>query len=158
VLSKRLKKMGLRFDTYLQYEKLKPGASANLGSKDGVTVNLKEAGLYLILYNTENRPQSRINWTITHEIAHALMGHREKNAATEREADHFTKLILCHPLVLLKYGVTERTGIQRLCGLSAQAAANRENELRRVDYINFNKWDLFIVELFAEDIAEASII
>lgn len=102
--------------------------------KDGFTV--ASANRYIIAYNQQISSVERQRWTITHELCHILLGHLssgQNGASTkhEREADALTAQLLA-PLPVLHFcSVTSAREISRLCGISAQAAGNRLDELAR---------------------------
>lgn len=151
--------LNIEFETYESFERYSPNARRIFGSKDGAAAYLPGEGFYIVFYNSAAEPQGRINWTIAHEIGHILMGHYTHGETdepdAEREADHFAKLLLCHPLLLEKCGIRDKDGIQQLCGISGVAAANRERELKSGSFsCAYNKWDKLTEELFADFISK----
>lgn len=99
---------------------------------------------YICAINENVCNSLRQRWTIAHELAHFFLGHiarghiadvhNEKNLAQEREADLFAGELLC-PLAAVNFcGVASAQELARLCGISAQAADIRFDELCRLRY------------------------
>lgn len=121
-------------------------------SKSGCTHYDKENDRYLILFNSstaDNNNIGRQRWTCAHEIGHVACCHmepymqkiaenglfEEDNRLLEEEADYFAATLLA-PLPLYKQlGIHSPADIQRIFGLSAEAAANR--------YSNYLKWSAY---------------
>lgn len=84
---------------------------------------------------------ARRRWTTAHELSHVLLGHVSEGAAPhtfccEREADSFTAQLLAPLSVLHFCGVASLSELERLTGLSAQAAQicwDKLSALRRRD-------------------------
>ncbi len=94
-------------------------------------------GRFLCVLNTCLCHQPRRKWTAAHELGHILSGHivSESSAPTpaqEKEADRFAAEVLA-PLPVLHFcGVSSTAEIERLCGISRQAAEIRFAELTRL--------------------------
>lgn len=93
-------------------------------------------GLYICAINSRLCGLSRRKWTTAHEVGHILCGHangRElPDSFEEREADRFAAELLA-PLTVLHFcGVSSALEIERLCGISRQAARRRFDELSRL--------------------------
>lgn len=101
-------------------------------------------GRYVCVLNSGLCGQSRRKWTAAHEVGHVLCGHVTGTDPVtheqEREADRFAAELLA-PLTVLHFcGVSSALEIERLCGISRQAASARFNELselRRTDESRF---------------------
>lgn len=105
-------------------------------STSGATHFDAENNRFLILYNSDMNP-GRIRWTQCHEIAHIMMGHLQLIEAgllsqgneytsydqLEAEADYFTWNLLAPLPILREMQINSREEIERIFGLSAQAAA-----------------------------------
>ena len=93
-------------------------------------------GRYVCVLNSALCHTPRRRWTAAHELGHILSGHITDQLITlsqeqEREADAFAAELLA-PLTVLHFcGVSSAAEIERLCGLSHQAADLRYNELCR---------------------------
>lgn len=93
-------------------------------------------GSYICVLNSALCHTPRRKWTAAHEIGHILSGHITDSFLSlsqeqEREADLFAADILA-PLTVLHFcGVSSASEIERLCGLSHQAAELRFGELCR---------------------------
>ena len=99
------------------------------------------------IFYDSSLPLARQRFTVAHEIGHLLLGHVGPGMATvenreptgsEREeetmANQFAARLLAPACVLHEIGATTAEDIQRLCGISAQAArfrAGRMQELER---------------------------
>lgn len=94
-----------------------------------------EEGRLICAINENSCGERRRRWTLAHEIGHCLLGHLSDNVPSdlqEKEADKFAAELLA-PLVVLHFcGVSSPGELQKLCGISAQAAENRFRELVRV--------------------------
>ena len=154
--------LNIGFQTYENAEKYKTGISDYFRSKDGICVYFFAANQHIIFYNTKIKPQSRITFTIAHEIGHALLGHMITTAflshkhdrnelyidsstldtSYEKEADSFAWYLLAHPLVLSGKNCTDRSSIAKLCNIS-NAAASR-CAAQKDDAGSFNRWDHMI--------------
>ena len=85
-----------QIDTFASYEK-RSGIPLPRGV-EGLT--LKTAAITLILYNDTIPSQSRIAFTIAHELGHLFLAHEEGSPRTEREADAFAASLLMPEAVI----------------------------------------------------------
>lgn len=72
------------------------------GTSDAFTAN--QGGRYLVFYD-DNKPNSRINFSLAHELGHILLGHFDGQTPhrIEREADRFAITLICPlPVVYVK--------------------------------------------------------
>ena len=88
--------------------------------------------------------QTRRRWTLAHEIGHVLCGHVSgediPTPSQEREADRFAAELLA-PLTVLHFcGASSPIEVERLCGLSRQAAEARFRELSRMRRIDEERY------------------
>lgn len=94
-------------------------------------------GRYICVINENLCGKARRKWTSAHELGHILSGHisAEKQSLTqseEREAERFAAGFLA-PLTVLNFcGVSSALEVERLCGISRQAAEIRFKELTRL--------------------------
>lgn len=94
-------------------------------------------GKYICVINEKLCGKPRRKWTSAHELGHILSGHisAEKQSLTqseEHEAERFAAGFLA-PLTVLNFcGVSSALEIERLCGISRQAAGIRFQELTRL--------------------------
>ena len=99
--------------------------------------SLMTEGRFVCVLNTALCHQPRRKWTAAHEIGHVLCGHiiGERFRPTyeqEQEADRFAAALLA-PLTVLHFcGVSSAAEIERLCGISRQAAELRFRELTQM--------------------------
>ena len=112
---------------------------------DGYLFTFESDDFYIVFYNGAKRPISRVIWTILHEIAHALLAHTDKDAG-ESEANRFTALVLCHPLILSRCGISDSSSVKKLCAVSESAARITQGELQKP--FAANVWDYKIADLF----------
>lgn len=91
-----------------------------------------EEGEYVCAVNENICHPPRRLWTQAHEIAHVLLGHVDGYSAEpdhESAADALAADLLA-PLTVLHFcGVSSAAEIERLCGISAQAAGIRFRQL-----------------------------
>lgn len=96
--------------------------------------SLAAEGRFICVLNSGLCHQPRRKWTAAHEIGHILSGHISGeplllSAGQEREADRFAAELLA-PLTVLHFcGVSSALEIERLCGISHEAAVYRFQEL-----------------------------
>lgn len=100
---------------------------------------------YVAAINNNACGKQRRRWTAAHEIAHILLGHVSDGVGRmdeecEREADVFAAELLA-PLEVLHFCcVSSAEEIQRLCGLSKQAAGIRFRQLTALRRSNSQQW------------------
>ena len=94
-------------------------------------------GQMVAVLNSQLCYAPRRKWTAAHEVGHLLCGHITDPPALvtdeqEREADSFAAELLA-PLTVLHFcGVSSAMEIEKLCGISRQAAELRFQELSRL--------------------------
>lgn len=94
-------------------------------------------GRMVAVLNSQLCYAPRRKWTAAHEVGHLLSGHITDpptllTQQQEREADDFAAELLA-PLTVLHFcGVSSATEIEKLCGISRQAAEFRFQELSRL--------------------------
>lgn len=112
---------------------------------------------------------ARQRFTVAHEIGHLILGHVGPGAATvenreptgaereeETQANQFAARLLAPACVLHEIGATEPEEIQKLCGISKQAAkirAERMQELERRGRYYTSKLERQVVRQFGSYIA-----
>lgn len=99
--------------------------------------SLKIDGQFICVLNSGLCHRPRRKWTSAHELGHILSGHISEEVAIitreqEREADQFAADLLAPLSVLHFCGVSSAREIERLCGISRQAAELRFNEISRL--------------------------
>ena len=123
-----------------------------------------------IFYNS-GLPVGRQRFTVAHEIGHLALGHvgqgrvttinREpnlKDSQEETQANQFAARLLAPACVLHELGATTPEAIQRVCGLSRQAAefrARRMQELERRNRYYTSPLERQVVEQFRSYISLA---
>lgn len=139
------KKYGWNILSFSQVKALEIKHSKDFGYKlncDAKTY-LRSDGRYLTIYDGAISTDGRILWTIAHEIAHIVLKHmedfeqtaidkglaEEENEVLEAEANLFVSEFLAPSEVLLHCNCTTKTTIKKLCGLSKEAAENKETYL-----------------------------
>lgn len=119
----------------MSYQEMAQTSSSNVsdvarmcGSEDGATHIDRKRGRALILYNAD-RPNGRILWTQTHEMAHLFLGHTADTTGgseainIESEADFFVWNLLAPLPILRAMGIQSDIEIMVWFGLSEQASA-----------------------------------
>ena len=74
--------------------------------------------LFLNQYNSE----ARMRFTIAHEIAHIVLGDDNNDIITESAADHFARILLVPPVLLMHYGRISYKEIEKQFGVSESVA------------------------------------
>ena len=115
------------------YRHTKPELYRNVSYAGFSTI---DDGQYICVLNHDLCGKQRRRWTAAHELGHILCGHINPQSAPtipqEQEADRFAADILA-PLTVLNFcGVSSALELERLCGISAQAAQVRFRELSRL--------------------------
>ena len=84
----------------------------------------------VVVYN-ETLPQSRLNYSLAHEIGHVVLKHNESRAFRyDAEADMFASRILMPAAVLKACRVSSAEEISALCDVSLAAAERRWERLK----------------------------
>lgn len=150
-----MKKYNLTKDETLSY----------FSSEEGFTDYLATQNKYIIFYNDfDNKLESRIYWTIAHELGHILCKHYTENTklfagllsdeeyySKEGEANYFASLLLSHQAVLSQLNIRSSRDIQIYCELSHQASVYRFNSyLRWCKYKTLTSSDRYIIRNFKE--------
>lgn len=73
-------------------------------SEHGFTIPSFKKKKYIICFN-ECKDEKTIRFTIAHEIGHIILGHKEDNCSTDREANCFARNLLCPIQVADGFGV-----------------------------------------------------
>ncbi len=122
---------------------------------EGCTVSQGKATLILYDGSVSNKP--RINWTIAHEIGHALLSHRTASGRSEREANLFAASLLM-PEAVIRY-LDHREGrllmpseLSIWLPASNTALSRRRHELELASYIPTEEGNRLINLLFGHDI------
>ena len=79
------------------------------------------SGTPYIFYNDE-KPYTRQNWTIMHEIGHIRLDHSETSDLAESEADFFAKCALVPPVLIHRYGLKTVKDVMERFRVSAESA------------------------------------
>lgn len=117
-----------------------------LTSNEGCTDYFKKLDRYIIYYNNlDFKSDTRIRWTLTHELGHILCGHYSEDTKIfskdlteaeykfkESEANYFAGLLLSNPIILDKLRIRSSYDIEIYCALSSEAAKYR--------FDAYNKW------------------
>ena len=127
---------GIKIVTYDEFTRVYDISRQELYASRG-GFSLLTDGRFLCVLNTCLCHQPRRKWTAAHELGHILSGHivSESSAPTpaqEKEADRFAAEVLA-PLPVLHFcGVSSAAEIERLCGISRQAADLYRSGLRNI--------------------------
>ena len=99
------------------------------------TFEITQEELYVCAVNENACGDKRRRWTLAHELAHCLLGHiggewlPQHSREEERSAEQFAAGLLA-PLTVLHFaGVDSAQRLERLCGISEQAAEIRYGQL-----------------------------
>lgn len=117
---------------------------------------IRDTNTYLTVYDDAIIPESRIRWTVAHEIGHIVLNHliefdktalnrgglsKDEYAVLEVEANNFAAEILTPFAVLRETGVIKADEIMEVCDISHIASEYRENTLKKAksQYNEFDK-------------------
>ncbi|HBE9404928.1 TPA: ImmA/IrrE family metallo-endopeptidase [Clostridioides difficile] len=105
----------------------------------------KKDNKHIICYNSDYSFYS-VHWTLTHEIAHIVLGHTKKtsivklnsrNRLLELEAEIFTQYLLCPDIVLLYCDITNIYEIMYTCGVNKKTALIQSHYLKKIKLSNY---------------------
>lgn len=91
-------------------------------SNDGFNV-IDHEGQATIYYN-DGMPYERINFTILHELAHIILGHREHSALAEKEANFAAGFLIAPPAALALFNPQSPLEVGTICQTSRQASVH----------------------------------
>lgn len=111
-------------------------------SEHGFTI--KRGNKYIICYN-ELKDEKTIRFTIAHEIGHIILGHKEDNSATDKEANCFARNVLCPIQITDGFGVETEQEYVNCFNISEPMAvatiANRKSDKYYITKDNYNKFN-----------------
>lgn len=115
------KRQGIKIVPYSHYseELRKLYMSA---SNDGFNV-INHEGQAIIYYN-DGMPYERINFTILHELAHIILGHREHSVLAEKEANFAAGFLIAPPAALALFNPQSPLEVRTICQTSRQASVH----------------------------------
>lgn len=128
---------GIKIVDYTSFTRVYDVTEHELYNASTAGFSLMQDGRFLCVLNNSLCHQPRRKWTAAHELGHILSGHINSGRPVltndqEREADNFAAQLLA-PLTILHFcGVSSALEIERLCGISRQAAEYRFNDLTRL--------------------------
>lgn len=70
-------------------------------SPDAFTIQLSD-GRKMVLYN-DKMPDARIRFSLTHELGHIVLKHRQESELSEKEADFFASYLLAPPPLIASF-------------------------------------------------------
>lgn len=104
--------------------------------RDGITIYHKKEDIHIILYNEDVKMRERLRWTLSHEIAHVLLGHIEDGNKEEVEANAFAAQLLMPWFTIRMMGNIRKPSAQHIAktfGVSIAAANNRIMDLQKMN-------------------------
>lgn len=119
------KKMGIIVYKYSEFNSDDRLVIMN-GSDDGL--HWRYDNQFYIAYN-DLRINTRIRFTIAHEIGHIVLGHTETTDENESEADFFARNLLVPPCVLLEKKIDTEEDIMLTFNVSLSVATHSLNVL-----------------------------
>ncbi len=128
---------GIEVTNYVNFTKIYTVQQRQLLNISSGGFSCMADGRFICVLNPNLCQRSRRKWTAAHEIGHILSGHitcasPELTQEQERQADRFAAELLA-PLTVLHFcGVSSALEIERLCGISRQAAELRFRELSQM--------------------------
>ncbi len=120
------------------------------GLHDGLTI--KRQGINYIFYN-DNQIETRIRFTMSHEIGHSTDSSHPKEEYVEKVADHFARSILIPRCVLIHENYDDVYKVADDFNVSVQAAENALNAaIRWKNHPNFKytRKELEYLKLYKE--------
>ncbi len=145
---------GIKLDSISNYERVTGETMQDV--KLGTTL-ISSYGR-VILYNTDaSGGARRLNWTLAHEVGHALLCHADGSRLCEVEADLFaSELLLPEPAVRALDMLFERPLEPELLtawfNVSLSAAKRRRAELNRAMYVPTPSGEALRAALFPADV------
>ena len=121
------RKSGVRLVRYSTY--VEKTGDTELLCSDGVL--LKGANPPIIVYNEKISSTGRQRWTLIHELCHYWLGHDMSDRKTEQEVERMTAALISPAVVLHLCGVKSANDVAEICGISAEAAKIRFDEIER---------------------------
>ena len=158
-----IKNAGIRLISYHHGSDLIHKFGLSTKSNDGFSIRYGQQ--WMIFYNQDIKPRTRIRFTLAHEIGHIVLRHDLKCKETsfgrieytemnngnmngkrirELEANIFASRLLAPAIVLHELHMCDPHQIAALCGLSQQAAEYRANRMRILN--KRNKFDISPLE------------
>lgn len=121
------RKSGVRLVKYSTY--IEKTGDTELLCSDGVL--LSNANPPIIVYNEKISSIGRQRWTLIHELCHYWLGHDMSDKRTEQEVERLTASLISPAVVLHLCGVKSANDVAAICGISAEAARIRFDEVER---------------------------
>lgn len=119
----------------------------NFGNDGAILYDTQNTKTYTIIYNDIDKPDTRINWTLAHELGHFVLKHHIDFDETklirggltdyeykvlDAEADAFAAELLSPLMVMIAANWDTKDALIQHTGLSNMAARNRSRAIRRV--------------------------
>lgn len=119
----------------------------NFGNDGAILYDTQNTKPYTIIYNDVDKPDTRINWTLAHELGHFVLKHHidfdetklARGGLTDKEykildseADAFAAELLAPIIVTIAANWDSKDALMQHCGLSSMAARNRSRTLRSI--------------------------
>lgn len=112
-------------------------------SEHGFTIPKFNENKYIICFN-EEKDKKTIRFTIAHEIGHIVLGHRQDNDITNKEANCFARNVLCPVQISDSFGVeTEQEYVDCFDISEPMATATIANRNSDRCYITRDNYDKF---------------
>lgn len=129
LLAKRMGIIVLKYSEFSIDEQVKIISASN----DGMSLYSYKNKCYYIIYN-DDMYESRIRFTIAHEIGHIILGHVESNEETESEADFFARNLLVPLCMIIHNDITDYKVITVMFDVSTSVAGRViSNVASRID-------------------------
>lgn len=121
------------------------------------TVKIRNTDEYLIIYDEQVNNESRIRWTLAHEIGHIVLGHldhfeftalnrrglsKKEYSVLEVEAHWFAAELLSPKPIMKRFSFGDSSdGISLICDISKEASKKRFTQIKYEDYGYFTNAD-----------------
>lgn len=127
---------------------------AMMESKDGFSFLSDHS--WIILYN-DKKPNTRIRFTIAHEIGHILLDHSQASELAEAEANYFARYLIAPPVLIqlvAHLGISLVADLFCICLETATYALRQATNRRQFGKLVFCDADQVIFALFTTDNTE----
>lgn len=117
------------------------------GNDGAILYHTQNTKPYTIIYNDVDKPETRINWTLAHELGHFVLKHHiefdetklarggltdDEYKILDAEADAFAAELLSPLMIMIAAKWDTKDALIQHTGLSNMAARNRSRAIRKV--------------------------
>lgn len=138
-----------------EYERIRFLEIGNFILEDGFVVfgTVLNESQNFVYYN-DSKSEGRIRFTLLHEIAHIILGHKQQSDLAESEANFFAKYLIAPPVLVNRINPEDYVDIMNKFNLSSECARNSfsyyqswKTSLKR-RYYEFESYDAKILKIY----------